>query len=326
MRDSRVYYQRLGSSRGGGLAPTNLLVLCCAACCETAKVPSRPLSSAPRASALKGACVLTDVDDTIKSSGGWLLSGIALGGVDTSYSRGAYYPGVFQFQLELSMHGLSPEQVPHDIAILTARAVELLSFLEIKPDSKLCQKFRSAAKASAAPAAHCWGVGDVLYGSVQEWVYQERKGWRKIENFKKLRERRCASGVSPGGWIFIGDNGWSERDEEAVAGISASAGDALIAAFFHVVSDDRSAPPQLPDDRILGSTPVHYFRTYPGAARWAAQIGLLGPEALLRVAEQAERDAGADPANLQPGGSNEEFLLADIVEARAFASATMVAI
>ena len=28
----------------------------------------------------------------------------------------------------------------------------------------------------------------MLYGSVLEWVCQERKGWRKFENFKILRK------------------------------------------------------------------------------------------------------------------------------------------
>ena len=53
--------------------------------------------------------VITDIDDTIKSSGGVaILPGVAgtyLGGVDTSYSRGTFYPGVFQFGLELSCAG-----------------------------------------------------------------------------------------------------------------------------------------------------------------------------------------------------------------------------
>ena len=39
--------------------------------------------------------VVTDIDDTIKSSGGVALAGIPLGGVDVSYERGSFYPGVF---------------------------------------------------------------------------------------------------------------------------------------------------------------------------------------------------------------------------------------
>ena len=156
-----------------------------------------------------GVCVVTDVDDTLKSSGGWMLGGIALGGVDSSFSRGSYYPGVVQFELELSLHGLPPGQPPHDAAILTARAVELLAFLEIAPDSPLCERFRAAGAEMGCE----WRVGDVLYGSVQEWICQERKGARKVRNFAQLAaRRRAAARGEPAAFIFCGDSGWSERD------------------------------------------------------------------------------------------------------------------
>lgn len=37
--------------------------------------------------------VLTDIDDTLKSSGGLKVGEIALGGLDTQYQRGVIYPG-----------------------------------------------------------------------------------------------------------------------------------------------------------------------------------------------------------------------------------------
>ena len=48
--------------------------------------------------------VISDVDDTLKSSGGVNVAGVALGGIDVQYERGDYYPGVAQFMLELSMY------------------------------------------------------------------------------------------------------------------------------------------------------------------------------------------------------------------------------
>lgn len=249
-----------------------------------------------------------------------MLGGIALGGVDRSVSRGSYYPGVVQFQLELSLHGLAPTEPPHDLAILTARAIELLAFLEISPDSPICMKFRAAAHSCASPAARGWCVGDVLYGSVQEWICQDRKGWRKIQNFGILAERRRQAGREPASYILCADNGWSERDEEAVAGISESG--QLGAAFIHVVSDDWStAPPQLPPDRATAQgAPVAYFLTYAGAALKAARLGLLDAAALLRVCAQAELEARADGENFPIGGLNAALLRADLAEARAFAS------
>jgi hypothetical protein len=37
--------------------------------------------------------VISDVDDTIKSSGGVKIGDVALGGIDTQYERGEFYPG-----------------------------------------------------------------------------------------------------------------------------------------------------------------------------------------------------------------------------------------
>ena len=89
--------------------------------------------------------VVTDIDDTIKSSGGVALAGIALGGVDTSYSRGTFYPGVFRFAAELASSGAEGDETPLDVAVLTARAEEFRLFLEIKQSDKLCLGFRHAA-------------------------------------------------------------------------------------------------------------------------------------------------------------------------------------
>lgn len=67
--------------------------------------------------------VITDIDDTVKSSGGLRLLGVALGGIDTQYKRGQYYPGAFQFALELSRFGVPEGRDPARVAVLTARWV-----------------------------------------------------------------------------------------------------------------------------------------------------------------------------------------------------------
>lgn len=114
--------------------------------------------------------VVSDIDDTIKSSGGVELGGIALGGVDTSYTRGSVYPGVFSFYAEIASHAASTGP-PADVAVLTARAREFRAFLEIKQTDKLCVGFRRAGEACGNEG---WGVGPVLYGSVAEWICQVR--------------------------------------------------------------------------------------------------------------------------------------------------------
>ena len=67
--------------------------------------------------------VVTDIDDTIKSSGGVALAGIPLGGVDISYERGSIYPGAFHFAAALSAQSILGPPAP--VAVLTARAEEV---------------------------------------------------------------------------------------------------------------------------------------------------------------------------------------------------------
>jgi hypothetical protein len=145
--------------------------------------------------------VVSDIDDTLKSSGGLEIGGVSLGGVDVQYDRGDFYPGVFQFMWELSLHTIRLNQrhygqykierggensfsdlrlSPPKVAVLTARAEELKAALEIKDKSKLAQAFRKTGESSIIYPTKEWGVGPVLYGSVSEWIIQNKKGHRKF--------------------------------------------------------------------------------------------------------------------------------------------------
>jgi len=138
--------------------------------------------------------VISDVDDTLKSSGGVNVAGISLGGIDVQYERGDFYPGVAQFMLELSRYGLpKSSNCPAKIAILTARAEEFKIALEIKDSSKLAVALRTAGEDAGIEG---WGVGPVFYGSVLEWIIQFRKGLRKFTNFERLIQQ------DPTGMIF----------------------------------------------------------------------------------------------------------------------------
>ena len=132
--------------------------------------------------------VISDVDDTLKSSGGVNVAGVALGGIDVQYQRGDFYPGVAEFMLEISRHGISSDEaaVPPKVAILTARAEEFKMALEIKSSSKLAIAMRKAGEQAGISG---WGVGPVLYGSVAEWIVQYRKGLRKFTNFERLLQQ-----------------------------------------------------------------------------------------------------------------------------------------
>ena len=114
--------------------------------------------------------VISDVDDTLKSSGGLKIGDVALGGIDVQYDRGDFYPGVFQFMLEVS-RSTGDDLSPPKVAILTARAEEFKIALELKDDSKLAVAFR---KTGESVGIQNWGLGPVLYGSVAEWVIQSK--------------------------------------------------------------------------------------------------------------------------------------------------------
>jgi hypothetical protein len=91
--------------------------------------------------------VVSDIDDTLKSSGGVKIGGVALGGIDVQYSRGEFYPGVFQFMWELSLYSVKLNQrycddreksddgsflsklAPPKVAVLTAVSTVILQLL-----------------------------------------------------------------------------------------------------------------------------------------------------------------------------------------------------
>lgn len=240
--------------------------------------------------------VVTDIDDTVKSSGGVNIFGIALGGIDTQFKRGEFYPGVFQFLFELSkennMNGVVKKSgstsPPEKVAVLTARAREFKFALALKPKDKLCTAFREVGKKNGVTN---WGIGPVYYGSVAEWVLQGRKGIRKFDNFEKLmRDDRLHSGIiARRKYILVGDTG--EKDEDAGERIIAKYPRSVSAVFLHVVSkeQDRSRV-VLPKDRKVNGVPILYFRTYVGAAQKAMQNRLMTEAGLLRVVNAARED------------------------------------
>ena len=97
----------------------------------------------------------------------------------------------------------------NNVSVLTARAKEFKFALAIKPNDKISSGVRSTGIKNGIKN---WGIGDVYYGSVAEWIFQNRKGTRKLDNFGIMMNNDLASGVRAE-YIFVGDTG--ERDEEA---------------------------------------------------------------------------------------------------------------
>lgn len=223
--------------------------------------------------------VISDVDDTLKSSGGVNVAGVALGGIDVQYERGDFYPGVAEFMLEISSFGSMRSLIPPKVAILTARAEEFKLALELKEDSKLAVAFRRAGENQGISN---WGLGPVLYGSVAEWVIQNRKGLRKFNNFERLLQQDPTGTILQ--YVYVGDTG--ELDQEASETMLREYPEVVKAAFLHVVSD-RPDPP-IPPPKLINGRPVVFFRTYVGAAAMATELGLMDQEGLMRVVAAAK--------------------------------------
>lgn len=231
--------------------------------------------------------VISDVDDTLKSSGGVNVGGVALGGIDVQYERGDFYPGVAQFMLELSLSCPNTSQsnanyqcpTPPKVAILTARAEEFKLALELKDSSKLAAAFREAGEAAGIEN---WGLGPVLYGSVAEWIVQERKGLRKFNNFERLLQQDPSGRIFQ--YIYVGDTG--ELDQQAGETMLREYPEVVKAVFLHVVSDVPN--PRIPATKLINGRPIIFFRTYAGAAAKATQLGFMNGSALIRVVRAAK--------------------------------------
>jgi hypothetical protein len=234
--------------------------------------------------------VISDVDDTLKSSGGVNVAGVALGGIDVQYERGDFYPGVAEFMLEISRHGLSDEdsRSPPKVAILTARAEEFKVALEIKENSKLAVAMRTAGERAGISN---WGVGPVLYGSVAEWIIQFRKGLRKFTNFERLIQQDPTGTILQ--YVYVGDTG--ELDQEAGETMLREYPEVVKAVFLHVVSDQIDPPPIIPSPKFINGRPLVFFKTYVGAAVDAVQLGFMGPCGLESVIEAAKEKLGGAP-------------------------------
>jgi hypothetical protein len=234
--------------------------------------------------------VVSDVDDTLKSSGGVNVGGVALGGIDVQYGRGEFYPGVGEFILAVSRHGLTGEDAasPPKIAILTARAEEFKAALEIKEGSKLAMALRRAGEREGVQG---WGVGPVLYGSVAEWIIQERKGLRKFANFERLLQQDPTGTIFQ--YVYVGDVG--ELDQEAGETMLREYPEVVKAVFLHVVSDREGASPPIPPPKFINGRPVVFFRTYVGAAVDAVQLGFMNLDGLRSVMTAAVEKLSAVP-------------------------------
>ncbi|CDR98030.1 hypothetical protein, conserved [Babesia bigemina] len=255
--------------------------------------------------------VIIDIDDTVKSSGGYKLFNVPLGGVDTQYGRGELYPGSFQFILELAMYKMGKNRKPLLLAVLTTRIPQV----PITVDSALNMRLREVAEKRGVLN---WGIdcdNKILYSTIKEWVFNETRGEKKFVNFRKLHKYVCNENNNAR-FIWIGDTG--DRDLEAGELMIKSFPGKIRAVFMHCVTPDEGNEGQrMPNDYYLKSVPVLFFRTYVGAAKKAVEHGLLNHNALSRVLVRAVLDLNENsPQDL----SKWKDLIRDILEVEEIAN------
>ncbi|GIX65159.1 uncharacterized protein BcabD6B2_45940 [Babesia caballi] len=228
--------------------------------------------------------VIIDIDDTVKSSGGYKLFNVPLGGVDTQYGRGELYPGSFQFLLELAMYKMGKNRKPLRLAVLTTRIPQV----PITVDSALNMRLREVAEKRGVLN---WGIDcdhKIQYSTIKEWVFNETRGEKKFVNFRKLHKHVCKEN-SNARFIWIGDTG--DRDLEAGEMMINFFPGKIRAVFMHCVTPEEAPEGhRMPNDYYLKSVPVLFFRTYVGAAKKAVEHGLLNHNALSRVLVRAVLD------------------------------------
>ncbi|ORM41228.1 uncharacterized protein BXIN_0869 [Babesia sp. Xinjiang] len=228
--------------------------------------------------------VIIDIDDTVKSSGGYRLFNVPLGGVDTQYGRGELYPGSFQFILELAMYKMGKNRKPLLLGVLTTRIPQV----PITVDSALNMRLREVAEKRGVLN---WGIdcdNKILYSTIKEWVFNETRGEKKFVNFRKLLKYVCNEN-SNARFIWIGDTG--DKDLEAGEMMIKFFPGKIRAVFMHCVNPEEGMDGQgMPNDYYLKSVPILFFRTYVGAAKKAVEHGLLNHNALSRVLVRAVLD------------------------------------
>ncbi|BAM41068.1 conserved hypothetical protein [Theileria orientalis strain Shintoku] len=254
--------------------------------------------------------VIIDIDDTVKSSGGYKLFNVPLGGVDTQYGRGELYPGSFQFILELSMHKMGRNKKPLLLSVLTTRIPQV----PITVDSALNMRLREVAERRGVLN---WGIdcnNKILYSTLREWVFNEARGEKKFVNFRKLL-KFVSNENANARYIWIGDTG--DRDLEAGEMMIKYFPGKIRAVFMHCVSNADGLANGMPNDYYLKSVPVLFFKTYVGAAKKAVEHGLLNHNALSRVLVRAVLDLND---NTTSDHSKWKDLIKDILEVEEIAN------
>lgn len=226
--------------------------------------------------------VLSDIDDTLLSSGGSFPKG-----VDIMFPKQSIYPGVLAFYRELNL-GTSgednAERLRHgDLAFISARPHVYKDVSESATYSKIrkLQKDRGLHTSATLLAGSLDTGSRFLVTKDSEALAQ-----KKYENFKEyLRlypEFTC---------VFIGDNGQGDVRAAELVMNDKDIGNLLKRTYIHVVQDLQETYVSDPTIKSYDNDRrICYFNTYVDAAIDAYENGLIRKTGLQRLMIEAVRD------------------------------------
>ncbi|KAL8450487.1 hypothetical protein Emag_003177 [Eimeria magna] len=227
--------------------------------------------------------VLTDVDDTLWSSGSMAAFGKHIGGIDSELARGLPYPavGTLLFLFALGPHTSTPsglriptEQCP--VMLLSPRShncpieVQGPPLIPRSPGILSARVSTSVLSSFTRPPSFAKDIESILtrgarhvYGSfVSRWALgfqnevkmmhalgsQHVRGAAKIEGFTEALSDGARA-------VVVGDTG--EKDPEATAGMAVKYPNGLAAVFLHSVFLDRQKEVEAATDPVLNELPKH---------------------------------------------------------------------
>lgn len=235
--------------------------------------------------------ILSDVDDTLLSSGGLYPAGI-----DKRYSRKVVYPGVLAFYRELDLGTTGPDDWPeHRVGNLVFLSARPHVYKDMSEKSNFA-KFEKLRIVGDDGRRGMHTVPSLLAGDLAsggQYIATndfEPLARKKFENFK-----RYVSIYPEYHHIFVCDNG--QGDVKAGEMMFDSFPYEFQTVYVHLVQDIQRtygfAPQRWKDKEFF----PRFFRTYPEAALHAATQNppLIRISGLQRVCSDAVKDFGAIP-------------------------------
>jgi len=238
--------------------------------------------------------ILSDVDDTLTSSGGSYPAGI-----DKRYGKKIVYPGVMGFyrELDLGMNGPLewPRNTVGNLVFLSARP-HLYKDVSERHNFAKFEKLRARGAADIRRGLHT--IPSLLAGDIssgRDFIVNddmEPLSLKKFENFK-----RYVSIYPEFTHVFVCDNG--QGDVRAGELMFDAFPKHLEAVYVHRVKDVHKTHGYDAERYLRKNYTPYFFRTYPDAALHAATRNppLIKLEGMRRICEDAVNDFCAMSAN-----------------------------